>query len=309
MLLYLQDDKIPIYQITDSTNNSIKEEIYKNFYNKYGCLVLKNVFSKELMDIYNQWCVEQKDIVTKTHRNTTHPKQKDKFVINDVLERMSKNNPNLLLKLVNNPILNIISDILLGFSRFGAVTTHWLKEGGDRQLSHTDYPCHIGSGKFWENDPKLIDKYLTKYQLNHILPYFSIQMLIASDAMDQSNGSTECIPGSHLIEDVDKKIFDANYYKSLEDKFINIKLEQGDCFIFNRRLIHRGGKNLSKNKRNSLIMQKVWMFGLGQHQIDYNLVRQNIEKSMEYNKLNKEEKKDFLLRLKHPYPIDTTVCN
>ena len=30
------------------------------------------------------------------------------------------------------------------------------------------------------------------YQLEHVLPYFSVQTVLAVDAMDASNGSTEC---------------------------------------------------------------------------------------------------------------------
>jgi ectoine hydroxylase-related dioxygenase (phytanoyl-CoA dioxygenase family) len=280
------------------------DKFRNDFYDTYGCVILKNVFSPELMDEYNEWCISEKDNVLKSHANTHHPKQKDKFVINDVMERMSATKPELLLKLVNNPLVNQASDILLGYARYGAVTTHWLEAGGARQLSHTDYPCHVGSGKFWNNDPSLIDKYFTEHQLNHVLPHYSIQMLFASDKMDVSNGSTECIPGSHLIHDVDKKIFDPEFYRSIEDKFINTTLNKGDCFIFNRRLIHRGGWNKSDKRRNSLIMQKVWMFGLGQHKFDHALILNNVSKY-----LSESDRKAFELRLIQPYPINTTDHN
>ena len=287
-----------VHGITDT------DKFRNDFYNVHGCVILKKVFSAELMDEYNDWSMSEKDTVLKTHANTHHPKQKDKFVINDVMERMSATKPELLLSLVNNVVINRASDILLGYARHGAVTTHWLEAGGGRQLSHTDYPCHIGSGKFWNNDPTLIDKYFTEYQLNQVLPHFSIQILIASDAMDISNGSTECIPGSHLIHDVDKKIFDPEFYSSLEGKFVNVQLDKGDCLVFNRRLIHRGGWNKSDKRRNSLIMQKVWMFGLGQHKFDHVRIMDNVSKY-----LSEDERKAFELRLIQPYPIDTTNHN
>ena len=72
------------------------EELYFTFFKKTGCFILKNIFDENTMDDYNKWCIEQKDFVTKNHKNIHHPKQKGKFVINDILERMSNNNPELL---------------------------------------------------------------------------------------------------------------------------------------------------------------------------------------------------------------------
>ena len=48
----------------------------------------------------------------------------------------------------------------------------------------------------------MLRRHFTRYQLEHVLPYFSVQSLVATDAMDSSNGSTEVIPGSHLLHDV-----------------------------------------------------------------------------------------------------------
>lgn len=296
---------IPIY---DPTN--IPDDLYEVFYEHTGCFILKNVYSTELMDEYNSWCAKQKQNVLDTHKNTHHPKQKDKFVINDVAERMSIDNPKLLMTFINNPIIDKVSDILLGFARYGAITTHWLEAGGDRQLSHTDYPCHIGSGKFWKNDYKLIDKYFTPHQQNQFLPYYSFQTLIASDSMDASNGSTECIPGTNTIEFGDKKMYTPGFYDDkLNSMFINSKLDKGDCLFFNRRLIHRGGKNISDSKRNSLIIQKVWSFGLGQHKFDHELILDNLSKAQCFDTLTEDEIDDIRQRLSQPYPIDTTICN
>lgn len=164
--------------------------------------------------------------------NSRHPKQHDKLMINDVLERMSVDNPKLLMNLLAHDDLNRVLDSLIGFARFGAVTTHWMTPGGDRQKSHVDYPCHVQSGKFWESNPDLLERYFTPYQLNHLLPHFSVQTLIASDRMGQFNGSTEVIPGSHIIKDIDIRILGQEFYNNMEPKFINAELEQGDVLIF-----------------------------------------------------------------------------
>ena len=90
--------------------------------------------------------------------------------------------------------------------------------------------------------------------------------------------------------------------------FVNVSLNQGDILIFNRGLCHRGGKNISPKRRNSLIMQCVWLWGVGQEIIDAAYVISNLEsKSSEYEKWSEEEKDTFKLRLKAPYPLSTKI--
>jgi hypothetical protein len=52
--------------------------------------------------------------------------------------------------------------------KFGACTGHWIEAKGDRQLSHVDYPMHVGSGPFWEHNVEKMKKYTTRYQVNHV---------------------------------------------------------------------------------------------------------------------------------------------
>ena len=63
-------------------------------------------------------------------------------------------------------------------------------------------------------------KYTTKHQINEMLTNYSLQVLIASDNMDVSNGSTEVVPFSHQIKNLDLRIHDKNIYKELK-YFIN----------------------------------------------------------------------------------------
>ena len=167
-----------------------------------------------------------------------------------------------------------------------------------------DYPMHVGSGPFWESDVNKLMQLTTRNQINNILPHFSIQLLIASDGMDINNGSTEIIPKSHRLSDIDVLIHDKNIYNELEAYFINVELKQGDFLIFNRRLVHRGGKNISSKRRNSLIMQCVWLWGVGQEIIEYNEVLKYLKECKEFGRLNEKEKQTFLTRLKAPYPAD-----
>ena len=54
--------------------------------------------------------------------------------------------------------------------------------------------------------------------------------------------------------------------------FKNVELQQGDALVFNRRLIHRGGANYSQKRRNALIMQYVWLWGVGQEILEVNSI-------------------------------------
>ena len=158
----------------------------------------------------------------------------------------------------------------------------------------------------------------TKKQLNDFLPHYSCQALIATDSMDENNGSTEVIPCSQVIPNVDLAISKGSkFYEGLEKAgmFVNVELDQGDVLIFNRRLIHRGGANQSERRRNALIMQYVWLWGVGQEILN---VDEIVPKLTEVHKNAKneegEDKKqfrenfgDFIVRINPPYPKDTRL--
>ena len=57
-------------------------------------------------------------------------------------------------------------------------------------------------------------------------------------------------------------------------------------------------------------MQCVWLFGIGQHQTAYSEILKNIKgRTKLYDSLEEEERERFHLRLRQPYPLDTTVQN
>ena len=79
--------------------------------------------------------------------------------------------------------------------------------------------------------------------------------------------------------------------------------EKGDFLIFNRRLCHRGGKNISNDPRNSLIIQCIWLWGIGQEIINSSKIFERLESNSEkYKNLDDKEKESFRLRLEFPYP-------
>lgn len=297
-----QSNSIPEYNLSKlDLNNPIIHNDISNSFKSHGLIVLKNVYSKSIMERYNQWCIEFKEIA-KNDPNCIHPKHKHKFLINDICGRMGESNPELLITILKNKELTTTIDILLGFAKVGSMTGHWLEPGGDRQLSHVDYPIHLGSSKFWGNNLDKVMKYTTKFQINEMLTNYSLQVLIASDNMDVSNGSTEVVPFSHQIKNLDFRIHDKNIYNEFEKYFINTELQQGDILIFNRRLCHRGGKNISPNRRNSLIIQFVWLWGVGQEIIEYGKIKDKIEESEFFKMLSLKEQEELVLRLNPPYP-------
>ena len=108
----------------------------------------------------------------------------------------------------------------------------------------------------------------------------------------------------------------SKFYERLEKAgmFVNVELDQGDVLFFNRRLIHRGGANRSERRRNALIMQYVWLWGIGQEilNIDYIVpklmeVHKNTKKEEEDQKQFREDFKDFIVRINPPYPKDTRL--
>jgi hypothetical protein len=298
----LQNDIIPVYtlDLEDFDKEKIQKDIYKTFFFNSGAIIIKNAYKEETMDKYNLWCEENLELCNKDS-NSTHPKQSDKYLLNDVIGRMSDSNPDLLMDLINNEYFTNCIDIL-GVPKIGSCTGHRINSQGDRQKSHVDYPAHIGSGKFWNNDINKFKNLTTKYHANFILPFFSAQVLLAPHKMNKENGSTEIVPCSHLLQDLDILIHDKKILDDFEKYFINVELEKGDMLIFSRGLCHRGGKNTSPDPRNSLIVQCVWWWGVGQEIIESSKVFERLEKSRKFNELEKDKKDRFKLRLDFPFP-------
>ena len=55
---------------------------------------------------------------------------------------------------------------------------------------------------------------------------FKTQSLIASDSMSIANGSTEVVPCSHLLENLDVALHNKDIYNSFEPFFMNVTLNQ-----------------------------------------------------------------------------------
>ena len=58
--------------------------------------------------------------------------------------------------------------------------------------------------------------------------FYSCQAIIAADAMDKRNGSTQVVPFSTHLDELDVRVLDPAYAELLEPRFVNVTLEQGD---------------------------------------------------------------------------------
>ena len=62
----------------DIDDLEIQSDIYNQFYNEVGAIIVKNAYKKNIMDLYNQWCENNLEVAKKDN-NCKHPKQKISF--------------------------------------------------------------------------------------------------------------------------------------------------------------------------------------------------------------------------------------
>ena len=105
----------------------------------------------------------------------------------------------------------------------------------------------------------------------------------------------------------DYRILEKEFADRCESLFQNTQLNQGDVFFFNRRLVHRGGKNLSDKRRNALIFQSTFLFGIGQHAFDMGAIFERLEKTKLARQMSAEDRRGLAWRLRAPYPLDTRL--
>ena len=57
----------------DTSSKEVQKDFYATFFDKAGCVVVKNVFKPELMQKYNTWCENFLE-TAKDDPNCRHPK-------------------------------------------------------------------------------------------------------------------------------------------------------------------------------------------------------------------------------------------
>tara|TARA_Y100000389_G_scaffold42703_1_gene37388 strand:- start:3301 stop:4263 length:963 start_codon:yes stop_codon:yes gene_type:complete len=299
---------IPAMSVPEYSSQSTPtpEDLYDVFHNRSGCFIVRSMYSVELMDAFNTWCSDTLQEASQDG-NSRHPIQKGKLLINNLLYRLSRDDPDMLMDICNHPTLTTAMDVLLGFGCFGSATAHWIEPGGERQLSHVDYPIHLASSPFWGQDVSKLKRYTTRSQINTTLPHHSIQILIATDDTDVNNGSTQVVPGSQSIPDIDVHIQGEEVKRAFEPLFQSVSLKKGDILFFNRHLVHRGGYNASAKRRNALILQCVHLWSIPQELHPYEQIKAQLAECGRFGELSVEEREEFLTRIKQPYPKDVTM--
>ena len=113
---YYQNDSVPVYDARklDFNSKNVQNDMYDQFFNRCGAIIVSNGFLKSTMNEYNRWCENFLEIAKNTDANIRHPKQKGKYLINDIMLRLSKDDPQLLFKIINNQSFVKPCDTLLG---------------------------------------------------------------------------------------------------------------------------------------------------------------------------------------------------
>ena len=269
-----------------------------------GAAVVPQVIGPKVVEELREWTDSQ---LSYPDINRRHPKHAQKLLVNNVAERLGQTAPALLLDLLRG--LAAVGDPLLGLARVGSLTMHVTEPGGgDPQVAHVDYPLHAKSGQLWD-DTQLAD-ITTAYQRNHIYPYLTVQVLIALQDIDECNGCTQVVAGSHLWDDVDVKILDSETRDKLDGSWTNSRLCAGDALIFNRRIIHRASANDSDAPRRACIAQLAMPFVVPQQTPPTpEVVEAVLQEARQREDLTEDDCRRINLCMRFPYPCETEKKN
>ena len=174
-------DATGLFELDD--REAVVRDVHDTFFEQSGCMILRGVFENQTMDRFNTWSERALEEAA-GDRNSRHPIQPDKRLVNDLVRRMAETDPEMLVELLGNPTLTRVADVLLGFMAFGSATVHCVEPGGKRQQTHVYYPLHLHSTPFWGGRLDKLRRMLTRHQVNNTLPKATIQMLVAVEAMD-----------------------------------------------------------------------------------------------------------------------------
>ena len=230
-----------------------------------GYAIIKNVFDENTVDELNEAVTAfvEEDHGRLSKKNIDHFATKNTRVWN-FPERLAEYDPKVLLKLITNKHMNDIIDGFLGRFHVGSLAVNIVNPGSDEQSWHTDYPVGFSKTNCSE---------FSRFHMNHLYAYFSLQVGIALTDMNITNGVTQLVPRSHRIDNIDSKILKGNF---VEHDIVTPTLKRGDVVFFNRRLVHRAGANTGASPRTMVLLQAVMPFGLGMERIS-NRVFQMLE--------------------------------
>ena len=122
----------------------------------------------------------------------------------------------------------------------------------DRVVYHyanaTRKPASIGPNMSWHQD----------YPNGFISPRKSdfFRALIPLEGMDEENGCTQVIPGTHCLSDAEAMEAREKKIRNYDvEKAVPLNLAPGDMAAIHAKVVHGGGANRSHRERNLMIVQ------------------------------------------------------
>ena len=200
----------------------------KEFFDKNGYCIFKNVFSKNDVEKY-------KEVIYQIAAKEKKSSAAYFYGFNNSLQRVY----NLINKtkefdyLVNNPLITSIMDDLFDRDTLHQkyVMASWhgniINPGGAAQVVHVDSAV-----------PEPLPEWIIRANVNYIVEDYTIE-----------NGATRCLPGSHLFQ----KKPNPKEIDKYKDKFIDLVAPAGSVVIWHGHLWHCSGQNQSDKPRVALL--------------------------------------------------------
>lgn len=286
-------------------------------FGEWGAAVVEGVLSPRIAGSLRRWSAEE--LASRPDRNARHPKHAAKRLVNNVAQRLGESDPGLLCSTLT--AVGALGDALLGLARVGSLTMHVTEPaaGGEPgleapQTAHVDYPLHAGSGGLWEDLGGVglgLADVTTAHQRDRVYPFLTVQVLVALEDIDERNGCTELVPGSHRWSDVDRLVQRGDFRRRLDegDAWRGTRMKAGDVLVFNRRIVHRAGVNRSASPRHACIAQLVMPFAVPQQSPPTEAVVREVVAEATRRGAGAAELKRLELRLRFPYPRSTEEGN
>lgn len=200
----------------------------KNFFKKNGYVIIPNVFTTKECDNFRKICL---DLANKEKLAGVSYQ----YGFNNKFQRVFNvlNKSFTLGKLIDHPLVNkIMNDIFDRETLHDKYTlsSHHINivpPGGEEQKLHSDSAV-----------PDPLPTWMIRANVNFILEDYN-----------DKNGSTVCIPGSHLF----KRNPTSNDLVKYKNKFKSIHAKKGSIVIWSGHLWHKSGNNITNKPRVALL--------------------------------------------------------
>jgi phytanoyl-CoA hydroxylase len=225
--------------------------IDKAFYNKEGYLLLKNFAPRsevqEILDQARQ--IFQIQFVNRKYTTVLLAKEEDEGVYNENLYRLfAEDLPTLmncgkqiqhLISLhrfsLHERILNVLAEIGL---QFPVISTRPVMFFNHPRLAQKKVFYKVDAHQDWRS---------MQGSLNSVVIWFPLVDI------NKDLGALEIVPGSHLsglmTEKIEQGFGMVHVDEAMQQKMIQVEVEQGDALLFSSFLVHQSGENITDKPR------------------------------------------------------------